>query len=334
MPDHRLAWGVLGCAGIARSAFIPAVQHTKRGFVAAIASRNQAKAESWAREFGIPKAYGSYEALLTDEAVKAVYIPLPNTLHTEWVTQAAAHGKIVFCEKPLAEDAPAAARALAACQSAGVPFFEAFVYRFHPQTDRLAALLADGAIGQVRYTHSRFHYFLPEAARPTNIRGRQDVAGGALMDVGCYCINWSRFLFGEEPQAVAARLAVDPALGVDLTATAQLAFSGDRTATFSASMGMAGGQWAAIYGTQGDVYLTQPFHPRGAGARIVLRRGGKEEVIEAADDRPPFVPQIEHIHACALDGAAPRLTAADGVANMRVIDACRRAAASAWVQVD
>lgn len=326
-------WGILGCAGIARSAFIPALRQSRRGVLAAIASRDFDRAKSWAAEFQAGKAYESYEALLSDPDIDAVYVPLPNSLHGPWVERAAAAGKHVFCEKPLATTAAEAARMVAACESANVLLVEAFVYRYHAQTEQLMALLAEGRIGEVRAVRTHFHFALPPERRVGNVRFSQELAGGALMDVGCYCISFIRMVLGE-PIAVSATAIHTGSYGVDTTIAAHMRFANDRLADFTASMEMAGGVGATIYGTQGEIRLNQPFHPRGEGAHILVRTGGTETVIRTGTDQHPFVPAIEHFHACLLDGTPPKLPASEWVANMAALDGVRAAAAGrAWVDL-
>ena len=217
----NLRWGILSTADIARKKVIPGIQKAERCEVVAIASRDAANARSVADELGIATAHGSYEALLADDGVDAVYIPLPNHLHAEWTIAAARAGKHVLCEKPLAMTAADAARMVDACEEAGVRLMEAFMYRVHPSWVAVREIVASGRIGRLSSVQSWFSYYNDD---PTNIRNQLDAGGGALFDIGCYTVNLSRMLFGSEPVAVHASMTRDPATGVDTTASAILEF--------------------------------------------------------------------------------------------------------------
>lgn len=315
----RVRWGILGCANIARVAFIPGLKATTNGIAAAIASRDEAKAQAWASEHGIQRAYGSYEALLADAEIDAVYIPLPNSLHAEYITKAAVAGKHIFCEKPLTADAAEAVKAVAKTVRHDVMLFEAFVYRFQPQTALVRKLIDEGAIGRVKTAHASFHFNLRE--RVHNVRMKADLAGGALMDVGCYCLDWARWLMGE-PEGALARGTFER--DVDTTCQGLLDFEEGRSVTFSVSMDCAGSQRAVIYGSDGEIELTVPWHPRGEQAAVVVRAGGKEQVHRVTADVPPFTPAVEAFAAALLDGSPLPVAADEGLRNMRVIDAVRK----------
>lgn len=328
LPEF-VRWGLLGTASIARGQFIPAVRASQRGVIAAVAARDRVRAEAFAAEHGIPVAHEGYAALLADPGVDAVYIALPNSLHAPWMIAAAEAGKHVFCEKPLATSAEEALAAVRACEQAGVVHFEAFVYRYHPQTRRVERWLRQGAVGEVRSVHAAFQFVLPEAARDTNIRTSRPLAGGSLMDVGCYCVSWLRFTFGEEPQAATARSVWDWARGVETHTVGMLHFSGERAGTLASSFDVPGTVATRIAGTGGEIVVSQPYHPRGEGATVSLHRPGREpEVHRDAPDQPTFLPAVEHFHGCVLDGATPLLTARDAVGNMAALDALRRSARS------
>lgn len=314
----RVRWGILGCANIARRAFLPALKASRNGSAQAIASRDGARASAWAAEHGIARAYDSYDALLKDAEVDAVYIPLPNGLHNEWVHKAARAGKHLFCEKPLTADALEAVKAVAVCARYDVRLFEAFVYRLQPQTALVRRLIAEGKIGRVRSANARFHFYLQE--RIQNVRMHADLAGGALMDVGCYCIDWGRWLFGE-PHSVMARGTFERDL--DTTCQGVLEFDEGRTVTFSSSFDMQGGQRAYIYGDEGEIELTLPWHPQGERAAVIVRAGGTEEVHRITPDVPPFTPAIEAFGDAVLAGRPFSVAPDEGLKNMRVIDAVR-----------
>src|SRR3954447_13087611 len=189
MELSNVRWGVLSTANIGRRAVLPAIQRSRNGELVAVASRDADKARAFAADLGIPRAYASYEQLLADPEIEAVYIPLPNSMHREWTIKAAQAGKHILCEKPLGLNAAECAEMDAAARQNGVLLMEAFMYRFHPQTERVIQLIRQGAIGHPRLIHAAFTFRL---SNPANIRLQSDLGGGSLMDVGCYCVNVSR----------------------------------------------------------------------------------------------------------------------------------------------
>lgn len=334
----KVRWGILGTANIAQTAFIPAVRETVDGEIRAVGSRSLEKARAFAKAHQIPHAYESYEAVLDDPEIDAVYIPLPNTLHAEWIIAAAQAGKHIFCEKPLTMTYDEAKRAVEACKTAGVMLVEAFVYRFHRQSQRLRELLDSGAIGDVLHTDARFHYAFQGS--PDNIRLRPEVGGGAFLDIGCYTLSWARFVMGEAPLAIAATLVDDEASGVDKTAVATLRFSRGRTANISAGIRMVGGQHAVIYGTEGLIQVNEPFHPSPTrdgrpGAQLLVERKGTREDHAVPSDKRPFYDALERFHRSVLTGAPlPFDTMQDALEQARLMDACRIAAQEdSWVDL-
>jgi xylose dehydrogenase (NAD/NADP) len=245
---RRLRWGVMGTANIAQIAVIPAIHQSTLGAVEALASRDIEKARSVARSLGIGRVVGSYEALLEDADVEAVYIPHPNALHAEWTIRAAAAGKAVLCEKPLATSTDDAKRQIEACAERGVSLMEGFMYRFHPQTRRVQQLIASGVIGRVRHVHAHLSVNIMRTLDRSNIRYREGLGGGALFDMGCYAVNIARMVFGSEPEHVVGRLRVDPTLGVDTSAACILEFA-EGTATLSCSFAADGQGTYTIVGT-------------------------------------------------------------------------------------
>lgn len=253
----RLRWGVLGCARIATAKVIPAMQAAKYCAVTAIASRTIEKAEAAARTLGIAKAYGSYEALLSDPDVDGVYIPLPNHLHVPWSIRSLQAGKHVLCEKPIGlnlQEAEALLRE--ARQHAPLKIMEAFMYRFHPQWQLARRLVEEGAIGEIRTIQSFFSYRNQD---PADIRNIADLGGGGLMDIGCYSISLSRFLFQAEPRRVVGTAEVDPVFGTDRLASAILEFPRG-TSTFTCSTQLSPHQRVHIHGTEGRVEIEIPFN--------------------------------------------------------------------------
>ena len=323
--DRQLRWGVLSTADIARRKWIPGVRRSprQRGTVVAIASRDGAAAERVAQELEIPRAHATYEALLADQDVDAVYIPLPNHLHLEWATAAAKAGKHVLCEKPIALSSKDAQQMVDAAAEAGVLLMEAFMYRLHPSWVAVRELLAAGRIGRLQTVQSWFSYYNDD---PGNIRNKADSGGGALMDIGCYSINLSRMLFGAEPERVEAAILRDPDMEVDVLTSGLLVFPGGGTATFTCSTRSETDQRVHIYGTEGHISVGIPFNvPPDLPTHIFVTHGGEPPVapdverftFEVAD---PYGVEADAFADAALDGAPLPIPPEDAVANMRVIE--------------
>jgi D-xylose 1-dehydrogenase (NADP+, D-xylono-1,5-lactone-forming) len=321
--SDRIRWGILSTAKIAETAFIPSLGQTHRGELAAVASRDEGRARTFADEQGIAQAFGSYEEMLASDAIDAVYIALPNSMHAEWTEKAAAQGKHVFCEKPLGISSIEAQRMVDACEDAGVQLFEAFVFLYHPKSLKLRQVLNEGAIGALVQMTASFTFPLQ---RPTdNIRMNRELGGGNLMDVGCYPIAYTRFVFDAEPIAVQAACRMDPEYGVDTRSSIVLTFSGDRHAALQSGFDAPGGQRAVIHGEKGYIAVPQPCHPKEQDGFVVCRGSQEESVFVEAGVRP-FAPAIEHFHDCILDGTAPLATGANAVGTLRVIEAVRESA--------
>ena len=317
-----VTWGVLGVAGIAVHKVIPAMQATGSTPVTAIASRSSGKAEEAASHLGIDRAYGSYEELLDDEGIEAVYIPLPNHLHSEWTEKAAEAGKHILCEKPLAMSSAQARQMIDVCDRAGVKLMEAFMYRLHPVWVEARHLIDSGAIGDLLAVQSFFSY---RNIDPDNIRNIADFGGGALMDIGCYPVNASRMLFGSEPTGVKAFIRRDPDFGTDVVTSAVLDFGG-RQATFTCSTQIEDDQSVQIVGTGGRLEIEIPFNiPPDRPTRLFHFAGGDPpadphvEVHEfAAADQ--YGIQAEHFSR-AIRGEIPIPTdPSDAVANLVVME--------------
>jgi len=265
-------WGIVSTADINRKV-IPGAHASDKVELVGVASRNRERAEAYATEWGIPRAYGSYEALLDDPEIEAVYISLPNTLHAEWSIKALEAGKHVLCEKPFTRHPEEVTAAFDTAERTGRLLTEAFMYRHNPQTAKLAELVAGGAIGELRLVRSVFSYSLYDAG---NIRLRTDVEGGALMDVGCYCVSGSRLL-GGEPLAVKGE-AWYGATGTDWVFTGTMRFPGDVLATFDCGTAMPDRDELEAIGSEGSLFLDDPWHC--VHPVIELRRGGAVERIE------------------------------------------------------
>lgn len=322
MTAHRLRWGVLSTASIARNKVIPGIQRGERSEVVAIASRDADLARSVADELAIPTAHGSYEALLADPDVEAVYVPLPNHLHKPWTIAAARAGKHVLCEKPLALTARDAEEMIEVCDREGVRLMEAFMYRLHPSWVSVRELLAGGRIGRLQAVQSAFSYFNDD---PTNIRNILEAGGGALYDIGCYCVNLSRMLFGTEPTGVQGAVVRDAVAGTDVLSAGLLTF-GDGLASFVCSTRAEDHQRVDIYGTEGRIAIDIPFNiPPDRPTTVRLVAGGDppvaphEEVFtfEAAD---PYTAEADAFAAAILANEPVPVPPDDAVGNLRVIE--------------
>jgi predicted dehydrogenase len=319
----RVRWGVLSTANIATEKVIPGLRRSPRSEVLGIASRNEDQARTVAGRLAIPRAYGSYEALLADPDIDAVYIPLPNHMHAEWAIAAARAGKHVLCEKPLALTAADATRMVDACRDAGVLLMEAFMYRQHPSWLAVRELVASGRIGRLQAVDSWFSYYNDD---PGNIRNILDVGGGALYDIGCYCVNLSRMLFGREPLSVRSAIRRDPATGVDVLAAGILEFE-TGIASFACSTRTETDQRVHVYGTTGRIEVEIPFNiPPDRPTRIFVTAGGDPPVAPATetltfDTADPYACEADRFADAVLDGAPLPVEPADAVANLRVMEA-------------
>ena len=329
---ERVRWGVLGVANIAVQKVIPAMQLGERTEVAAIASRDAERARQAADSLGIPRAYGSYEELLADPEIEAVYNPLPNHLHVPWTIRAAEAGKHVLCEKPIAMDAAEARRLLAVAERTGVVVGEAFMVRVHPQWLEARRLVREGRIGDLRLVSGHFSYFKLD---PENIRNRLEAGGGALMDIGCYPVNLARFLYGEEPRRVVSLVERDPEMRIDRLTSALLEFPSGQ-ATFSAATQLVPYQRMQLFGTRGRIEVEIPFNaPPDRACRILvddgsdLAGGGVETIEVPVVDQ--YTLQADAFSRAVREGGAAPVPPGDAVANMAVIDAIFRSAdTGAW----
>ena len=318
---NKIRWGVLSTAKIGREKVIPATQASETGVVTAIASRELANAKKAAGQLGIEKAYGSYEELLADSEIDAVYIPLPNHLHVAWSLKAIAAGKHVLCEKPIGLSvAEAEELAKAAAAHPELKVMEAFMYRFHPQWQTARSLVNDGRIGELRTIHTSFSYFNND---PQNIRNQADIGGGALMDIGCYAISLSRFIFDAEPTRVLGTIECDPKTQVDRLTSAVMEFE-TNTSTFTCGTQLAPYQRVNIFGTTGRIEIEIPFNaPPDRPCRMWLQASGKaddttEEI--AFDVCDQYTLQADAFGRAILDDQPVPTPLADAVANMRVIE--------------
>jgi len=311
--------GILSTAHINRLV-IPGAHSSDKVELVAVASRERSRAEEYARKWNIERAYGSYEALLDDPDVDAVYISLPNTLHCEWSIRAVEAGKHVLCEKPLSRHPADVEEAFDAAERAHRLLTEAFMYRHNPQTARVVELIREGAIGELRLVRSAFSYSLYDAE---NIRLRTDVEGGSLMDVGCYCVSGSRLLAGE-PETVNGQAYVGPT-GTDWVFTGAMTFPGDVLAQFDCGTCLPERDELEAVGSEGSLFLDDPWHCRTPV--IELRRDGEVERVELSPV-DSYRLELENL-TDAIRGEAPLLLGRDdAVGQARTLEALHRAAQS------
>lgn len=321
--NDTIRWGIISTANIGTENVIPAIQWASNCSVEAISSRDQAVAQSAADRLNIPRAFGSYEAMLADPDIDAVYNPLPNHLHQEWTLKALEAGKHVLCEKPIGMNVAEARTIDAAANEHGLKVMEAFMYKLHPSWVKVQELIAEGRIGQVKAVQSWFSYFNDD---PTNIRNIAEYGGGALMDIGCYAISASRLAFGDEPDRIEATMRRHPQWGTDFTTTALMEFPGGGVADFTVSTQMESDQRVSIVGTTGRIEVQIPFNiPADIPTRIFVTNGGdapvnpNTETIEFAA-KNQYTSQAEGFAAAILNDTQVPTPLSDAIANMDVID--------------
>jgi D-xylose 1-dehydrogenase (NADP+, D-xylono-1,5-lactone-forming) len=312
-------WGILSTARINR-ALLGGAREAEGAEVVAVASRDEARAAAYAAENGIVTVHDSYEALLADPDVEAVYVPLPNSMHVPWSIRALEAGKHVLCEKPLSRRAADVEAAFDAAERAGRILMEAFMWRYHPQTDAVARLVADGAVGKLRVVRAAFGFTL--APGEANVRWSGELEGGALMDVGCYCLSALRLLAGE-PERVSGEL-VEGGEGVDARFAGLLRFPGDVLGSFDCGMDVPQRAGLEVVGETGTITSADPWH--GAQIRILRPDAEPEDVpVEVAN---PYRLEVEDVSRAIREPAhSPRLGRDDALGQARAIEALYRAAA-------
>jgi xylose dehydrogenase (NAD/NADP) len=316
---NAVNWGILSTADINQK-LIPGAHESPKVKLLAVASRDKERAEEYARSWEIERAYGSYDELLADPEIEAVYIPLPNTMHVEWSIKALEAGKHVLCEKPMSRSAADVERAFETAEKDGRILSEAFMYRHNPQTRQLTQLVDDGAIGELRLIRAAFSYGLYDAE---NIRLRTDVEGGSLMDVGCYCVSGSRLL-GGEPERVYGEARIGET-GTDWVFTGTLRFPGDLLATFDCGTGLVDRDELEAIGSEGSLFLDDPWHC--TVPTIELRKDGNVDRIEV-ERQDSYRLELENVSDAIRGEAELLLGREDGVAQARVLEALHQSATS------
>ena len=323
MDQKQLAWGILGCARITRRGLVPGIAASKTGSLVALASRDRKVARAWAAEFSIPRAYGSYQEVLDDPTIEAVYIPLPNELHKTWVTAAADSGKHILCEKPLALNATEASHMVEHCRSRGVLLAEAFMWRHQPRTLQLLQLVRNGAIGELRLIRSSFSFPIePGDWRLDPARG-----GGALFDVGCYGVSTARLYAACEPAKTAAMAHLGPT-GVDLSFTAQLQFPTGVLATVDCSFEQPFRCSYELVGSRGVIEVPDGYLPPADRPVANLRTiGSAADAGNSADQSRTLEFEPIDQYAAMVDSFADSVAAGrlvhpmeDGLAQMQILE--------------
>jgi D-xylose 1-dehydrogenase (NADP+, D-xylono-1,5-lactone-forming) len=328
----KLRWGILGTGNIAGQ-FTVGVFASQRGIAAAVGSRKRETAQAFAGTHRIPAAHGSYEELIDDPGVDAIYNSLPNSLHFEWTIKALEAGKHVLCEKPLAMDALEAARMFDAAKKAGRVLMEAFMYRSHPQTLAVMDTVKSGAIGQLRLIRTSFCYRTRKIQG--NVRFVRELGGGGLMDIGCYCISFARFFAGAEPASVSA-VANFHSTGVDELAVGTMNFANNILSSFTCGMCVHADNTAYLCGTGGFIEIPVPWKPMTRSTFVVTRGIEPKMDNPKATALPPrevrtiefsgnlYGIEADDFAAAALDGETPRISREESIGNMRVLDEMRR----------
>ncbi|NQT27027.1 Gfo/Idh/MocA family oxidoreductase [candidate division KSB1 bacterium] len=313
----KVSWGIISTANIGIEKVIPAMQKGTYSEIKAIASRNREKAQQAAQKLGIPKAYGSYEQLLEDPEIEAVYNPLPNHLHVDWTIKSLEAGKHVLCEKPIGLNCQQAEHLKEEMKKhPDLKVMEAFMYRFHPQWQSVKKMIDRATIGEIRNIHSVFSYCNID---PSDVRNQFEIGGGGLLDIGCYCISLSRFLFNNEPVRVCGAIERDPEMEIDRLASAVLEFERG-TSTFTCSTQLTGYQHVLILGTDGRIEMETPFTPSpDSVSKIMVQVGSqtKEIVFEPCNQ---YTIQGDLFSQAILNDTDVPTSIEDGIANMKVID--------------
>jgi len=313
----KVSWGVLSTANIGTAKVIPAMQKGEFTEINAIASRDLNKAKQTAQSLKIPKAYGSYQELLADKEIDAIYIPLPNHLHVEWTIKSLKAGKHVLCEKPIGMNYSEAVHLQNEMKNfPKLKVMEAFMYRHHPQIQKTKELISSGKIGELRSIHTMFSYYNDN---PEDIRNKPDIGGGGLLDIGCYCISISRFLFDAEPKQLCATIEYDPKLKTDRLVSSILKFE-KGSALFTCSTQLENHQFAKVLGTKGKIEIETPFTPSFVKNEKVTLKSGEdiEEIIFESCNH--YTIQGDMFSQAILNGTEVFTSFVDAVANMKVID--------------
>lgn len=322
-------WGVLSVANIGVKRVIPAILASSNGQLVAVASRNLPRARELFAHIPQIRIYGAYESLLEDPEIEAIYVPLPNSMHAEWTIKALEAGKHVLCEKPLAVTAAQGATMAEAARANDRLLMEAFMYRFHPQILWTLEQVRTGRIGTIKLVRASFAFNVMLPPRPKDIRLQAALAGGSLMDVGCYPVNFCRAVYGQPPIAVAARVHQPDDSQVELSTNAVLDFGDGRFGLIDSSFDLPSRQGAEIYGEAGSISIREPFVPGNVEPEVVLALEGQtiHQHIAAADQ---YQLEVEHFGASVRSGAQPAFSLAETIENLATIEAIYQSASYPW----
>jgi len=313
----QIRWGILSTANIGRKRVIPAIHESHNGVVAAVASRDLQRAQQFAQETDISTAYGGYQDLIDDPDIDAIYIPTPNSEHMEWSLRCAEANKPTLCEKPLAANAEDAQKMVDAFEERNVLFAEAFMYRFHPQTQRVKAMIDDGAIGDLMAMQAAFTFTVNDES---NVRLNKDLAGGSVMDVGCYCVNVMRLMSGAEPYRSHAFAHVGDDSGVDESLTGILMFSGNIVGHFDSSLRTYRTHTYELRGTQGRIRVDEGFVMSADSETVIHHWQGDDYQQITIPPANSYTLMVEDFADALLNEHPPRFPPQDAVKNMQVID--------------
>ena len=322
----QVQWGILSTAGIAQKELIPAFERATNANVAAIATSSDLdKAATVANQFHIEKVYGTYEELLADSDIDAVYIPLPNHLHKKWVIEAARAGKHILCEKPAALNTEEVLEMKQVCEEEGVLFMEGFMYYFHPQHDWVKEIIESGEIGDVKYMQAGFSFYLGDDRREGSIKMTRETGGGSLYDVGCYAVHSLRNILGSEPDSVHVHAMKDPNTNVDTDVVSYMMFPNGVKASFDVSFNYARRAEYTVYGTKGRIIVPRAYRPDwyGGDGLVVVEQENKSRTETMYGDQ--YRNEVEYISDAILNGKSLEKLEYDfenTVNNMRVLDAC------------
>lgn len=330
----KAKWGILGTAKIAREALVPGIRDADNSELAAIASRRKDSADEFAGRFDVPKSYGSYEKLLEDDQLDFVYIPLPNHLHGKWSKEAARHGKNVLCEKPLGVDAEEVEEIFDIADEEGVTLMEGFMYRLHPQVRKVKDLLDRGEIGEPRFFRGAHSFSLVTADREDDIRWKEEMAGGSLMDLGTYSVNTVRYLFDEEPNRVIARDRKHPDHSAEAETQAILEFPGNKSAVIDSSFLLDHRANYELVSETGKIEAFNTYNPGlGQETRIQIKKGNEreEEVIKGVNE---YALEVQALVQSVREGKTPPISPRDSINNAKVLEAIRESAEKEeWVEL-
>ena len=330
----RAKWGILGTANIAKKALIPGIRDSESSQVYAVASRNSEKAKKFAEELEIPKSFGSYEELLDDDRVEFVYIPLPNHLHREWTIKAAEAGKHVLCEKPLGLNKKEVEEMFAAAEENKVKLMEGFMYRFHPQVQRVKELVERGEIGEPRFFRGAFSFPMVAQDREDDIRWKEEMGGGSLMDLGTYSVNTVRYLFGKEPERAFARSSAHPAHSAEAETQAILEFPDGKTATLDSSFLLSDRATYEVASENGRIKASNAYGPGSYKRLTVEIETGNSREIETLEGVNEYALEVEELVNAVHESREPQITYEESIKNIKVLKAIRKSTEKeSWIKL-